>query len=102
MPGKLSRLGGAQRLLRPILLRARLADGRGGVDLRAWRHDENRGSDRVDLVVDPHDVERVRYMDPNQARALPMSELYWPFGLAARVDEHWADLMTAAAAGQIP
>lgn len=102
LPGKLPRLGAAARLLRPILLRSVVAPTADEVSaFSAWQHDENRGSDRVDLILDPSDVRRLRYMDPQQARDLPMSELYWPFGLAARVDEHWADLMAAAAAGQI-
>ena len=102
LPGKLPRLGGAQRLLRPILLRSVVSPTAAEASMfGAWQHDENRGSKRIDLVVDPADVERLRYMDPEQARDLPASELYWPFGLAARVDQHWAELMTAAAAGQI-
>ena len=30
-----------------------------------------------------------------------MSELYWPFALAAQVDPPWRDMIAAAAAGQI-
>jgi FMN phosphatase YigB (HAD superfamily) len=67
-----------------------------------WHHDEGQGSGKTDLVSDPADVPRLRYMTPDQARRLPMTDVYWPFGLAGLVDEHAPDLMAAAAAGQIP
>ncbi len=66
-----------------------------------WHHDEGQGSTRTDAIVDPADAARLRYMTPDQARALPMSEMYWPFGAAALVDPHWATQMRLAAAGEL-
>ena len=102
LPGKVASLEAATHLLRPILLRSIVAPTAAEVaHVGAWHHDENQGSRRTDLIADASVVPRLRYMDPKQARDLSMSELYWPFGLAAQVDEHWADLMAAAASGQI-
>lgn len=102
VPGRLARLGRAKDELRPMLLRSVLAPtSEEATVFGAWQHDENRGTDKTDPIVDPADLDRVRHMGADQARRLPMQELYWPFGLAARVDEHWAQLMTAAAAGHI-
>ena len=102
MPGKLGRLDRAQRLLRPILVRSVTAPTAHEVaTFASWRHDEGQGSDRTDPIVDPEQVERLRYMDPDQLRGLPMSDVYWPFASAALVDEHWPDLIRAAASGSV-
>ncbi len=102
LPGKLPSLESAKHLLRPILLRSVVAPTAAEVaTLGAWHHDENQGSRRTDVIADPAVLPRLRYMGAEQARDLPMTELYWPFGLAAQVDEHWPELMAAAAAGQI-
>lgn len=102
LPGKIGPLRDARHLLRPILLRSVAAPTQEEVGIfGGWQHDEGQGSTRTDPIVDPADAARLRYMSPDQARALPMSELYWPFGAAALVDGHWAALMRLAAAGEL-
>lgn len=103
MPGKVGRLGAAQELLRPILVRSVTAPTPAEVTtFGAWRHDEGQGSARTDPIIDPDHVERLRYMSPDQVRDLPMTDVYWPFATAALVDEHWPALMRAAASGAVP
>jgi len=103
LPGKIGSLAGVQRLLRPILLRAVAAPTAAEVGLYGgWQHDEGAGSARMKTVADASNLPRLRHMTPNQTVKLPMSELYWPFGLAGQIDEHWSDLMQAAASEQIP
>ena len=101
LPGKVGRLSRARHLLRPILLRSVAAPTQQEVvAFGGWHHDEGQGSDRTDPIV-PADTSRLRYMNPDQLRALPMSELYWPYAAATLVDEHWGSMIRLAAAGQI-
>jgi hypothetical protein len=69
-----------------------------------WQHDA--GDELPDVEAEPIAdtalLPRLRYMNPEQIRSVPKSELYWPFGLAAQVDEFWPTLLAAAAADQIP
>ena len=102
LPGRIPSLVAARPLLRPILLRSVVAPtGQEVAHFGGWHHDEGQGSGRTDEIADRASVERLRHMGAEQARQLPMQDLYWPFGLAAQVDEHWPALMAAAAAGQI-
>lgn len=102
LPGKLAPLSRARHLLRPILLRSVVAPTKEEVGIfGGWHHDEGQGSTRTDPIVDPADAGRLRYMSPDQARALPMSDVYWPFAAAALADPHWAALMRLAAAGEL-
>ncbi len=102
VPGKLGALSGAQELLRPLLVRSIAAPTDTEVaTVGRWLHDENQGSADVEAVVDPVVVRGLRHMDPAGLRDLPMSELYWPFGVAAQVDPTWAGLIDAAAGGLI-
>jgi hypothetical protein len=41
-------------------------------------------------------------MDPETLMDVPMSELYWPFGLAALEDEHLSEAVDAITAGVVP
>ncbi len=103
LPAKLAPLSRARHLLRPILLRSVVSPTREEVgQFGGWHHDEGQGSARTDVIVDPADASRLRYMSPEQARELPMADLYWPFGAAALADEHWPRLMRLAAAGELP
>ena len=43
-----------------------------------------------------------KHMEPGDIVATPMSELYWPFGLAALEDEHLAAAAEAASTGRMP
>jgi FMN phosphatase YigB (HAD superfamily) len=57
----------------------------------AWVHDENFGSHGSDLLVGgPSTGRAFRHMEPTDIIKTPMSEVYWPFGLAALEDEHLA------------
>jgi FMN phosphatase YigB (HAD superfamily) len=68
----------------------------------AWIHDENFGSHGSDLLVGgPHMARAFRHMEPSQIMATPMSEVYWPFGLAALEDEHLAVAAEATSMGRI-
>jgi FMN phosphatase YigB (HAD superfamily) len=68
-----------------------------------WVHDENFGSAGFEPIVgDAHHRSALRHMDPETLMKLPMSELYWPFGLAALEDEHMAEAIDAVAAGLVP
>lgn len=102
MPGKIGRLDRAQHLLRPILVRSVVAPtGDEVATFGRWHHDEGQGSARTDPIIDPGQVDRLHYMSPDQARDLPMTDVYWPFASAVLVDEHWPALIRAAASGLI-
>jgi hypothetical protein len=68
----------------------------------AWIHDENFGSHASDpLVGGPHTARAFRHMEPSDILATPMSEVYWPFGLAALEDEYLAAAAEATSMGRI-
>jgi FMN phosphatase YigB (HAD superfamily) len=68
----------------------------------AWIHDENFGSHASDLLVGgPHTARAFRHMEPGDIVATPMSEVYWPFGLAALEDEHLAAAAEATSMGRM-
>ena len=103
VPGKLGSLAGAQDQLRPILLRSVTSPTETeAAMLGSWLHDANQGSTEVEAVADPATAAHLRHLDPAGLRELPMSDLYWPFGVAAKVDATWAQLIDAAASGTIP
>ncbi len=69
----------------------------------AWIHDENFGSHGSDLLVGgPHIARAFRHMDPSAIIKSPMSDVYWPFGLAALEDEHLALAAEAVTMGWLP
>jgi len=70
--------------------------------LGSWHHDEGRGSSRSEEIAGTELADRVRYLDPDQLQSIPMTDLYWPFGLLARVDADWAQLASMAASGELP
>jgi FMN phosphatase YigB (HAD superfamily) len=68
-----------------------------------WVHDENFGSAGFEPIVGhSHQRRALRYLDPQTLLDLPMSELYWPFGLAALEDERMAQAVDAVVSGQVP
>ncbi len=102
VPGKLGALSGAQELLRPLLVRSIVAPtATEAATVGRWLHDENQGSAGVDDIASPALVRSLRHLDPAGLQDVPMSDLYWPFGVAAQVDPTWAALIDAAAAGII-
>ena len=67
-----------------------------------WLHDENFGSQRVESITAGPAVRALRYLDPQALTRIPMTELYWPYGLAALHDEHLASSVAAASGGLLP
>ncbi|HVE68939.1 MAG TPA: HAD family hydrolase, partial [Solirubrobacteraceae bacterium] len=67
----------------------------------AWLHDENFGSDRVDAIATGPTVKALPHLDPRTLIDIPMTQLYWPFGLAALHDEHLSRAAAAVATGQL-
>lgn len=102
-PGKIGSLGEAPHLLRPLLLRQLHAPTElEATLLGSWSHDENQGSQGAEQIADSRRAGRLRHLAPDQLRDVPMEELYWPVGLAARHDAATAQLYAAAAAGDVP
>ena len=101
-PGKLPALAHAPEELSSLLVRQLVAPTETEATLLgSWQHDENLGSERTSEIADVALGERLRHLSPEQLRDLPMSELYWPAGLAARVDRGYAEMFAAAAAGEL-
>jgi FMN phosphatase YigB (HAD superfamily) len=92
-----------QDRLRSILVRAITSPTIDEASLYAgWLHDENFGSTGVDTLV-PHTSARAsRHVDPESLLDIQMTDLYWPFGLAALHDEHLAKAVEAATTGTVP
>jgi hypothetical protein len=68
-----------------------------------WVHDENFGSRGFESIVgDDHFRRALRHMDPETLLETPMSDVYWPFGLAGLEDEHLAKSAEAVAMGLLP
>ena len=70
--------------------------------LSGWMHDENFGSDRVESIASGPSVKALGHLDPRALSKVPMTELYWPFGLAGLHDEHLAGALAAASSGTLP
>jgi FMN phosphatase YigB (HAD superfamily) len=103
MPGKLPSFSGGAHLLRPLLLRQLEAPTELEASLLgAWSHDENQGSERTEEIADLRQSGRLRHLAPDQLLDVPMEELYWPAGLAARADPAIAALYAAGASEEIP
>ncbi len=64
-----------------------------------WFHDENYGSGSHEPVVVDDLARSLRYMTPTQFLELPMTRVYWPFGLAALHNPPLASAAAAIAAG---
>ena len=67
----------------------------------AWLHDENFGSDRVEPIAGGPSAKALPWLDPRTLVEIPMTQLYWPFGLAALSDEHLARAAALASGGLI-
>ncbi len=68
----------------------------------SWSHDENSGSQASDRLLDGMAGNRLEYLSPLQLLDLPMSRLYWPFGLAALHNPSLARAASAVASGDLP
>jgi hypothetical protein len=95
---------GARRMLLSQVARATVAPTPGEAAVFGrWVHDENFGSRGYESIVgDEHYRRALRHMDPETLTKLPMTEVYWPFGLAALEDEHLAQATEAVALGLLP
>jgi len=103
VPDALPPLAGAEPLLRAQVARGVTAPTAGEARVfGAWLHDENFGSVASDAIAGPDLVPALRHMDPQTLIEIPMSELYWPFGLAALHDEHLARAAELVALDVLP
>lgn len=68
----------------------------------SWLHDENFGESQAETITNPAMARSLRYLDPGGLGELPMTRLYWPYGLAAVTDQVTAATAAAVAAGQWP
>jgi hypothetical protein len=93
----------ARGQLRAILFRAVAAPTPDEAAIFAgWLHDENFGSEGVESVVAGPSAKAVRHVDPRTLVEIPMTELYWPYGLAALHDEPLGASVAAASSGLVP
>ena len=91
---------GARPALLAVVVRAMVAPTSDEAALfSGWLHDENFGSAAVESIAEGRAARALAHMDPRTLVDVPMTELYWPFGLAALHDEHLAASVSAAAAG---
>jgi FMN phosphatase YigB (HAD superfamily) len=67
-----------------------------------WLHDENYGSPSAESVITGAEAHHIRYMTPEQFLALPMTRMYWPFGMAALHNPPLAQAASAIAMGTLP
>ena len=68
----------------------------------SWLHDENYGSPSAESVITGAEAHHIRYMTPEQFLALPMTRMYWPFGMAALHNPPLALAASAIAMGVLP
>jgi FMN phosphatase YigB (HAD superfamily) len=102
LPAKSISLAHARDDLAAVLTRAVVAPTAEEVAaFGGWVHDENFGSGNQAPLIDERWSEKVRHLTAKQLAKQPMGEIYWPFGVAHRVDEHLGDLAAAASAGAI-
>jgi predicted HAD superfamily hydrolase len=67
-----------------------------------WQHDQNFGSTSSEGMVVEELAPSLRYMTPRQFLDLPMTTVYWPFGLAAQYNPPLAAAASAIADGLVP
>ncbi len=104
LPGALGPLwdGGRDRLLAMVTRAVAAPTADEAALFGAWLHDENFGSSRVDPIGSGPTARAVPYLDPAGLVDIPMTEVYWPFGLAALHDEPLAASLRAATGGVVP
>ena len=102
LAGKLTPLSEARDPLAAILTRAVVAPTTEEVtSFAGWVHDENFGSEKQAPLIDERWSAKIRHLTAKQLAKQPMDQMYWPFGVAHRVDEQLSDLVAAASAGVI-
>lgn len=101
-PGRLPRLADYPDLLRAVLARSVVLPTEAEARLfSGWVHDENYGSEGTEPIVGSGIARALRHLDPAGLAAVPMGELYWPFGLAALRDPHLAWAAAEVAVGRM-
>ncbi len=102
-PDDLVPLHDGQGQLRSILLRAVTAPTADEAALFAgWLHDENFGSQGLEPLVTGPSARAARYLDPVALLDSSMTDIYWPFGLAALHDDHLVKAVEAVSSGAVP
>jgi FMN phosphatase YigB (HAD superfamily) len=100
--GSLSSSGARERLLAMVTRAVAAPTPDEAALFSGWLHDENFGSQRVESVTAGPTVGALGHLDPKALVQTPMTELYWPFGLASLHDEQLAQAVAAASAGLLP
>ena len=78
-----------KKRLRLMLLRAMVFPSKSEVSLfMSWMHDENLINQTSEGIIGDHYLDFIKYMTPKQIATMPMSDVYWPFGLAAAGASH--------------
>lgn len=94
---------GAREQLRAMLLRLVIEPMPSEAALFAgWLHDEGFGSTEVETMVAEDLADMGDHMTPTQFLSLPMSRVYWPFGLAALRNRALSAAAAAVASGAVP
>jgi len=92
-----------QARLRSMLVRAVTAPTADEAALFAgWLHDENFGSLGLEPLVTGPSARAARYLEPVALMDSSMTDIYWPFGLAAMHDEHLVRAVEAISTGVVP
>lgn len=92
-----------QDRLRSILVRAMTAPtGDEAALFAGWLHDENFGSAALEPLVSSASAKAARYLEPRTLLKAPMTDIYWPFGLAALHDEYLGKALEAVSTGLMP
>ena len=102
-PGALPPLweAGRERLL-AMLTRAVVAPtGDEAALFTGWLHDENFGSQAAEEIASASGTRALRYLEPRELVAVLMTELYWPFGLAALHDDQLAAATALVSGGGV-
>ncbi len=68
----------------------------------SWHHDENFGSEATETMAPGELASALQYMTPEQFLRLPMTKVYWPFGLAELYSPELATTAAAVAEGLLP
>ncbi|HEX7168706.1 MAG TPA: hypothetical protein VF230_17130, partial [Acidimicrobiales bacterium] len=96
-------LAGAVPYLQAVLLRLVIEPMPSEAALFArWLHDENMGSEDAETVVVDDLGQFAAHMTPTQFLDIPMTRVYWPFGLAALYNPPLAAAAATVASDLVP
>ncbi len=102
-PGALPPLweAGRERLLAMLTRVVVAPTGDEAALFTGWLHDENFGSQAAEEIASASGTRALRYLEPRELVAVPMTELYWPFGLAALHDDQLAAATALVSGGGV-